>query len=113
VGTLAPGSSISAILTVKARAVGKGQVLLLDAVSTATDPNCPNNDCIAGSGFIQVVPVQARPTPTPTPTTSVPPAATVPLANTGPASRPLLALSVLLLITGTTLTLAARRRQAR
>jgi hypothetical protein len=109
-GTVAPGSSISAILTVKARAVGKGQVAV-SAASTATEPNCPLQDCAAASAFIQVVPVQARPTPTPT--MSVPPAATVPLAATGPASRPLLALSVLLLITGTTLMLAARRRQAR
>jgi hypothetical protein len=104
VGTLAPGSSISAILTVKARAIGTSRVGLA-AHSIVTDPNCPNNDCPGATALIQAIAV--RPTPTPTVTPTVGPA---PLAATGPPSRALLGLSVLLLITGTTLRAAARRR---
>jgi hypothetical protein len=82
------------------------------AESTATDPRCPNDTCASASALIQAIPVRPAPTRRPT-ATSAPVAAPVALAATGPASRRLLGLSLLLLITGTTLTLAVRRRQSR
>ena len=114
VGTLAPGASITAILTVKARTAGTSQIQL-SAISTAGDPRCPNDTCATATALIQALPAQPAPTPSPPPTaTNTPPlSVAAPLAATGPTPRPLLALSVLLLVTGTTLTLAARRRNTR
>jgi hypothetical protein len=108
VSTLAPGSSITATLTVKARMLGIGQLQLFGG-STATDPNCPNDDCPGATAFLQAIAAQPTPTPRVMPPATVP----APLAATGPASRSLLGLGVLLLVTGTTVTLAARRRQTR
>jgi hypothetical protein len=113
VGTLAPGATITAILTVEARAAGTSQIQLTPA-STAGDPRCPNDICGTATAVIQAVPASPAPTPSPPHTaTTAPPPRVVPLAATGLPSLPLLALSVLLLVTGTTLTLAARRRNRR
>jgi hypothetical protein len=100
VGTIAPGASSSATLTVKARTAGSSRMQLL-AVSTATDPDCPFGKCERASASIQAIPVQLRPA-----------AASPALPATGAASRALLGFGVLFLITGATLTVAARRRQA-
>jgi hypothetical protein len=106
VGTIAPESSVSAVLTVKALKVGKNQIFLF-AGSTASDPRCPNSPCAEVSAVIQAIPVQAVPTPRPAA------AAPAPLPATGPASPQLLALGVVFLLIGATLTVAARRRQTR
>ena len=111
VGTIAPGATVTAILTVKAVMAGTGAVALSGAASTATDPACPNETCITASATIQAVPVQTTTTP-PAPTPATTTAGPV-LAATGAATRPLLALSVLLLLSGATLTAAARRRHLR
>jgi hypothetical protein len=111
VGTIAPGSSVSAVLTVKALKVGRNQVQLF-AGSTASDPRCPDFPCAEVSAVIQAIPIQPAPTASPRPAPPSRQAAPAPLPATGPAPRPLLGLGVLLLLTGTALTVAARRRQA-
>jgi LPXTG-motif cell wall-anchored protein len=108
VGTIAPGSSVRAILTVRAREVGKGQLQLWSVDSTATDPRCPNDTCSAASASLRAVPDQHRTTATARPVAAAP--ATLPA--TGQASPALLGLAVGLLITGAALTGAARRRRA-
>jgi hypothetical protein len=114
VGTLAPGASITAILTVKVHTAGTSQIQLTP-ISTAGDPRCPKDTCATATAQIQALPAQPAPTPSPprAATTTPPLPVAAPLAATGPTPRPLLALSVLLLVTGTTLTLAARRRNTR
>jgi hypothetical protein len=106
VGTIAPGTSISATLTINARTVGSSRVHLI-AVSTAADPDCLFGKCERASASIQAIPVQLRPAAAPRPAAAAPA-----LPATGPASPALLGLGVLFLITGATLTVAARRRQA-
>jgi hypothetical protein len=109
-GTIAPGSSVTGIVTVRARIAGTGNVVLLSIESVATNPNCPDENCTAVIAAIRAVPVQPAPAstrpPPPTAVISVPP----PLATTGSSSRSMLALSVLFLIAGAMLTVAGRRR---
>ena len=57
-GDIPAGHSVSAILTIQARAVGRGQVGIA-AFSAASDPNCPNFACDPVTVAVTAVPVAA------------------------------------------------------
>lgn len=112
VGTIPAGRSVSAVLTIKATKLGSSNVGLF-AVSTATDPGCPDLMCSLTSVMVSAVPV-----PIPVPVVAVHVAtpaggAVSPLlANTGSAAVPTLGLGGALLLIGSAMLVFARRRRA-
>jgi LPXTG-motif cell wall-anchored protein len=101
VGTLAPGASITAILTVKAEAAGASQIDMTP-LSTAGNPRCPNGfgDCAFATARITAVLAQAAPPPPQLPAT-------------GATTWPLIWLGLALIAAGATLTYLGRRRGQR
>jgi hypothetical protein len=108
VGTLAPGASITAILTVKAHAAGTSQILMTPS-STAADPRCPNDFGLCGEATARITAVPAQPAPTSSLATTAPAA----LAATGTTPWPLTWLGFGLLTAGVILIYQGRRRGQR
>lgn len=108
IGDIPVGGSVSAMLTVKATALGKAQVGLL-AVSGAGDPNCTNDKCEPATITLSAVAAAAA-LPAAAATPGAAPVAPA-LANTGASTRPA-AIGATLLVLGLALTFGARRRFA-
>jgi hypothetical protein len=115
IGTLEPGKTATAHLTVRAISVGTGNITV-DTESTAGDPSsCKQKFC---GPRLTLTAIAETPTPTPTPTptahvTPTPPAGSHQLAATGTSPWPLTWLGSALLATGAILTYQGRRRGKR
>ena len=111
IGTLAPGQSASATLTLRATSPGTEGLTLL-AISSATDPDCVNQlDCppaqITLTAFVPAPPVQPTPpAPRPPPSTSSAPM----LPETGTPTGRLALAGLALLLSGGLLIRAAQSR---
>jgi hypothetical protein len=110
IGDIPAGQSASAVLTIKAIKLGTTKIGLF-AISDAADPACPSLDCNLTSTTVEAVALAA-----PAQNHNTLPATTAngdgaELANTGPASLPVLVLGLVMLVVGAGLTLAIRPRE--